>query len=253
MSVRTIHRLCFSDNADMCSKGLREIVRQLGTDSVTSELPADYAQMRAELAEKGTEELLLKLSSSDDAVHRELSVAALGAWQGDAARDVIIAATEDAEDMVRATAIGALEAWPESENGYEILLVAIDDAKWPVRMQAARALRTFPGKDADEALLNTLLDPNADVRFTASFSLFNRDHAVILPQLRELFDHPAPHLFDAGLDLLGDIGTAEDAKFLGRVGSLFNFSQPGHVRKWARDAARKIKARQRANASANGS
>lgn len=243
MSVRKIHRLCFSDNVELCAKGLREATRTLGTDSVTNKRPADYDEIRADLAEKGLLARLLELSASEESVLRELSIATLGNWGGDEAKAAILKATEDPDDMVRATAVGALEGWPNSEEAYEILLLAIDDAKWPIRMQASRAMRPFPGRDADKALLATVLDPNSHVRYTAAESLRHRDTSKVLPDLRELFDHPAPHLFDAGFDLLGDIGTAEDAKFLSTVGSFFNFSQPGHVRGWARAARKKIKSR----------
>jgi hypothetical protein len=58
-------------------------------------------------------------------------------------------------------------------------------------------------------------------------------------------DYPAPHLLDAAMDLLGAVGTAEDAKFLEKAGSWLNLSQPGFVRSWARKAARTIRKRQR--------
>ena len=243
MQVRKVVRLCFSDNEEMCTKGLRDLARGLGTDSVTNELPADYQDNRAELADKGVEPRLLELAVSENPVYRELAVAALGTWLGDAARDAVVTACEDNEVMVRATAIGALEGWPGHEPAYELLLVAAEDAKWSVRMQAGRALRPFAGKDAHAALFELLIDPNANVRYAASESLRQRDKAQVLPTLRGLFDHPAPHLFDAAFDLLGEIGEQEDTKFLDKVGSFFNFSQPGHVRKWARDASRVIKAR----------
>lgn len=243
MQVRKIHRLCFSDNEEMCAKGLRDLARGLGTDSVTNQQPADYAENRAELKEKGVEDRLLLLAHSDNPVYRELAVAALGTWLGDKALAAVLKACEDDEVMVRATAIGALEGWPDCEEGYELLLIAAEDAKWSVRMQAARALRPYPGADAEEALFELLVDPNANVRYSASEALRQRDRSSVLPRLRTFFDHPAPHLFDAAFDLIGDIGDESDTKFLDKVGSFFNFSQPGHVRKWARDASRQIKAR----------
>ncbi len=243
MPVRKIHRLCFSDNADLCAKGLLDLARRLGTDSVTNELPTDYAEKRAELAEKGMEPRLLDLAASENAVHRELAIAALGAWRGDKARAAVLKATEDNALMVRQTAVGALESWPDDEEAYEVLLTAIEDGKWAIRWHAARGLRSFSGADAEAALLEALLDPNANVRQMAATSLQERDAATILPMLRDLFDHPAPHLFDALFELFGEIGTAEDGKTLEKVGSFFNFSQPGHVRRGARGAAKKIKAR----------
>ncbi len=48
-------------------------------------------------------------------------------------------------------------------------------------------------------------------------------------------------MLDAALDLIAEIGTLEDARFLAGVGGWRNFSQPGHVKKWARQAARRIR------------
>lgn len=243
MPVRKIQLLVMSDNSEMCAKGLRLLTRTLGTDSVTNERPNDYAQKRAELAEKGAQDRLLALVAAEDEAHRELAAAALGAWLGDAAYEALIKASHDEVTAVRATAIGALEGWPESEQAYELLLLAIDDAAWLVRMQAARALRPFAGVDADNALLTALLDPNSFVRSCAGESLRQRDRDAIVDKVRAFFDHPAPYVFDAALDLMGEIGTEADAAFLAKVGSWRNLSQPSHVRKWARGAAKRIRAR----------
>jgi len=243
MPVRTITRLLMSDNVELCAKGLRLLSRSLGTDSVTGEPPADYDDKRARLAEKGAEERLLELAASEDVVYRELAAAALGAWMGDKAYEVLIKLCEDNTKEVRATALGAMEGWPDSEDAYELLLIGMDDTQWLVRMQSARALKPFAGEDADNALMTGLLDPNSFVRSCSAESLKQRDHAAIIGKVRELFDHPTPYMFDAALDLMGDIGSLDDAKFLARVGSWRNFSQPSHVRRWARDAAKRIKAR----------
>ena len=64
-----------------------------------------------------------------------------------------------------------------------------------------------------------------------------------LANRRRLADYPAPNHLDAAIDLLGDVGTLEDAQFLSKVGGLFNLSQPAFIRSWARKAARKIKGR----------
>ena len=78
---------------------------------------------------------------------------------------------------------------------------------------------------------------------SAADSLRRRDPTPYLEQLRALRDYPAPHMLDAALDLLGHVGTAEDLAFLDKTGSWFNLSQPGHVRSWARRAARQIRRR----------
>jgi hypothetical protein len=48
---------------------------------------------------------------------------------------------------------------------------------------------------------------------------------------------------DAAVELLGTVGTRDDAEFLAKVGSWFNLSQPGQVRAWCRQAARRIRDR----------
>jgi len=129
------------------------------------------------------------------------------------------------------------------------LLGAVDAPQWPVRMRAARALWPFPGLEVEDALFEALLDPDSYVRLSAAHTLKRREPTGLLTRLRKLVDNPASHMLDAAMDLLGAIGTAEDAKFLAKAGSWLNLSQPPFVRAWSRKAASDI--RKRLDAKAN--
>lgn len=248
MPMRTIWRELSSDNREMRMRGLRRLTRALGTDSETGEDASDREQKRETLCDKGCEALLLQLSASDEPAERELAADALAAWRGDNALQRLLKMTEDNEGKVRATALGALAMWPGHEEAYELLLMALEDSEWLVRMRAARALTVFEGVDAEQALLVALVDPDSFVRSSAADALRHRPPERILEGMRALFDHPAPHVLDAAFDLFGDVGVEEDRRFLAKVGSWTNLSQPGHVKGWARDAARRIKTRLSAKA-----
>lgn len=252
MASRVTVRALFAEHPDAICKALRELARGLGRDSVHDERPADYEERRAELADKGCGERLLELSHADDPVVRELAADALGVWGGEPARARLITLCQDAVTEVRASAAGALEHWPDDPEVAEVLLITVDDSKWLVRLQSARAMRRVPGAEIDAALMTALLDPDSFVRNTAADALALRPPADILPRLRALFDHPAPHTFDAAFELAGKIGTEEDAVFLARVGRFTNWSQPAQVKRWARLAARAIRARAKAAAAAAG-
>lgn len=243
MASRVTVRALFSEHPDAICKALRELARGLGADSVHDRRPEDYDDKRAAFAEHDCEARLLELSRNDDDAVRELAADALGVWGGEAARERLIKLCQDPVVEVRASAAGALEHWPDDREVAEVLLIAADDSKWIVRMQATRALRGFPGSDVDRALMTSLLDPDSFVRTTAADALAVRPAEQVLPHLRKLFDHPAPHTFDAAFELAGRIGTAEDGVFLARVGRFTNWSQPAEVKRWARDAARAIRAR----------
>ena len=243
MPVRTIVREIFSENREYCARGLRRLTRALSEDSETG-LPAEDAdEKRATLDEKGCQDRLLALAGSDDEALRELAADALGAWGGDAAYAALARLTQDNVKQVRASAVGAFDRWPDSDNAYELLLGAMDDSDWLVRMRAARALTAFDGRDAEQALVAGLTDPDSFVRNSCADALRHRPAEPILPALRRVFDHPAPEMLDAAFDLFGDLGTEEDARFLRKVGAWINLSQPALVKKHARDAARRIKAR----------
>ena len=248
MASRVTVRALFAEHPDAICKALRELARSLGPDTESDRRPDDFETRRAELADKDCEPRLLELSHHDDPTVRELAVDALAAWGTEPARERLVALTQDAVVEVRASAVGGLEHWPDDEEVAEVLLIAIDDSKWLVRMRAARAMRRVPGSDIDRALMTALLDPDSFVRDSASDALSSRPSADILPRLRKLFDHPAPHTFDAAFELAGRIGTDEDAAFLARVGRFTNWSQPAQVKRWARDAARAIRARNKAAA-----
>ncbi len=243
MPVRTIVRELFSENKEHCARGLRRMTRALGTDSVTNEPAEDRHEKRTTLAEKGCEARLLALCKSDDTALRELAADALGSWHGDAALSALVTLTEDEVKQVRASAVGALVGWPESEQAYELLLGGMDDSDWLVRTRAAAGLATFEGADAEQALIAGLTDPDSFVRNNSADALRHRKPERILPGMRKVFDHPAPELLDAAFDLFGDVGGAEDAAFLRKVGAWTNLSQPARVKKLARAAAKRIKAR----------
>ncbi len=243
MPVRTMVRELFSENREHCARGLRRLNRALGTDSVTNQPAEDRDEKRETLAEKGCEGRLLELCRSDDPALRELTADALGSWGGDAAFKALVALTEDDVKQVRASAVGALVGWPESEEAYDLLLAAMDDSDWLVRTRGAAGLAAFEGKDAEQALIAGLMDPDSFVRNNSADSLRHRDPDRILPGMRKVFDHPAPELLHAAFDLFGDVGKAEDAAFLRKVGTWTNLSQPAQVKKLARAAAKRIKAR----------
>lgn len=243
MPVRTIVRELFSENREHCARGLRRLTRTLSVGG-EEELPEEERhEERAALAEKDCEARLLALTESEHEALRELAADALGAWGGDAAFAALARLTEDEIRQVRASAVGALEGWPGNEEAYELLLGGMDDSDWLVRMRAARALTGHEGVDAERALIAGLADPDSFVRHNCADALRHRDPDRILPGLRRLFDHPAPELLDGAFSLFGDLGTAEDARFLRKVGAWTNLTQPAPVKRAARDAARRIKSR----------
>lgn len=246
MSQSLIRRDLGLQDADIVANGLRRLTRYLGEDSVANRRPADFAARRAELAD--LEPRLLALSQSADEVLRELAADALAAFLGDAALQRLLALAQDGNDRVRATAIGGLEGWPESRQARDLLLASAAGGHWTVRMRASRALWSFAGDDVIDTLMEGLLDPDSYVRNASADALRRRDPATYLDRLRRLADHPAPHLLDAAIDLLGDVGLAQDAEFLAKVGGWFNLSHPKFIRDWARAAAGRIRKRLAAKA-----
>lgn len=241
MSEAAIRRELAREDPDLICQGLRRLTRWLGANS-DDERPADFAERKAALTDQ--EPRLLALSSHTHDEVRELATDALGAYLGDAALQRLLALTEDGHERVRAAAVGALEGWPESKAAEELLLVSLTAGHWTVRMQAARALRMFRSQEAARTLLEGLVDPDSYVRFASAESLKRQATEHYLPRLRKLQqEYPAPHLLDAAIDLLGEVGTPEDAAFLAKVGSWINLSQPRFIRAWARKAAARIRAR----------
>lgn len=240
MSTALIRRDLAMADPDLVANGLRRIVRWLGTDS-ENRRPADFASRRAELAD--LEDRIVALSESPDDVVRELAADALFAFLGDRALGRLIALSQDSAERVRASAIGGLEGWPDDPAARNLLLASLAGGHWTVRMRAARALGAFAGPDAIDALLEGLMDPDSYVRFASADSLRRMPPDQYRERLRKLSEYPAPHLLDAAIDLLGDVGLEQDAKFLGEVGALFNLSQPAFIRRWARKASKNIRAR----------
>ena len=238
----TILREVQSPDVDVCARGLRRVAQALGADSVTAERASDWQVQRQALAD--LEPRLTELAGHADDVLRELTADALGAWQGDAALSALLVLARDGVERVRASAVGALEAWPDSLPARDAVLDATQSNKWSIRMRAARALVAFEGPDVVDALFTALVDDDSYVRQGAADSLARRPLPEFHARLRRLADYPAPHMLDAAMDLLGTIGTEEDAVFLARTGSWLNLSQPGFVRAWARRAARRIRDRQ---------
>ncbi len=241
VSQTLIRRDLGLQDADLVANGLRRLARFLGADSVDNRRPADFASRREQLAD--LEPRLLELAESADDVLRELAADALGAFLGDAALQRLLVLAQDTNDRVRATAIGALEGWPDSKAARDLLLASAAGGHWTVRMRASRALWPFAGDDVIETLLEGLLDPDNYVRTASADALRRRDPATYLDRLRRLADHPAPHLLDAAIDLLGEVGAAQDAEFLAKVGGWFNLAHPKFIRDWARAAARRIRKR----------
>ncbi len=241
MSFSAIRRDLQSSDPERLAQGLRRLTKQLAPDAISDQRPTDWQQRKAALADM--EPSLLKLAESEDEVVRELATDALGAWHGDAAFLRVLALTEDPIERVRASAIGALEGWPDSAQALEKVIDAVDAPQWTVRMRGARALWPFAGADVDKTLFGALVDPDSYVRMNAADSLRKRNSPDILAHLRSLHDYTAPHMLDAALDLLGQIGTREDIVWLEKAGSWLNLSQPAFVRAWSRDAAKKIRKR----------
>ncbi len=243
MSTRSIARGLHADNHAVVTRSLRRIARMLGTDAEHGGRKPDWQANRDALAEADVEARLLALADDDDNAVRELAVDGLAVWTGDAALEKLLARCNDEVSEVRASAVGGLVAWPEDLRALDSLVAAMDDGNWTVRWRSARALAAFADKEAEHALFRALLDPDSNVRCTAAEALESHDPAVVLPRLRSYFDHPTAHMLDAALDLMGAIGGADDAKFLSKVGAWTNLSQPSQVRRWARDASKRIKAR----------
>jgi HEAT repeat protein len=241
MSAVAIRRELSRDDPDLVCQGLRRLSRWLGPD-LEDVRPTAFASRREELAD--LEPRLVALSHSEHDAVRELVADALGAFTGAVALERVLALSEDPSERVRASAIGALEAWPESAAAEEQLLISLSAGHWTVRMQAARALRRFRGREVAMGLLDGLTDPDSYVRHGCSEALLTQDPADFLQTLRKIQrEYPATHLLDATIDLLGAVGTEEDAAFLSKVGGWFNLSQPRFIRDWARQAARRIRAR----------
>jgi hypothetical protein len=241
MSAVAIRRELSRDDPDLVCQGLRRIARWLGPD-LEDVRPADFASRRAELTD--LEPRLLALSASEHDAVRELTADALGAFTGDSALARVLVLSEDPSERVRASAIGALEAWPESAAAEEQLLISLSAGHWTVRMQAARALRRFRGREVAMGLLDGLTDPDSYVRHGCSEALKHQNPEDYLLTLRKIQrEYPATHLLDATIDLLGAVGTEEDAAFLSKVGGWFNLSQPRFIRSWARQAAGQIRTR----------
>lgn len=241
MSEAAIRRELAREDPDLICQGLRRLARWLGADS-DDQRPADFVARKAALSD--LEPRVLGLSSHTHNEVRELAADALGAWLGDAALERLLQLTEDSHERVRAAAIGSLEGWPDSAQAEELLLVSLTAGHWTVRMQAARALRQFRSPEVARTLLEGLVDPDSYVRYGSAESLKSQLTEHYLPKLRRLQqDYPAPHLLDAAIDLLGEVGTAEDAAFLAKVGGWFNLSQPRFIRAWARKAAARIRQR----------
>lgn len=243
MSTRSIARGLRSDNPAVATRALRRLARLLGTDAETGERRPDWQATYDAFAAEDIEPELLRHADSEDDATRELAMDALAVWGGDAALAKLLERVVDEVVEVRASAIGGLEGWPEDETALDTLVAAADDGEWNVRWRAARALAHFRDQEAIDALFGALLDPDSNVRCTAGEALSKHDPAVILPRVRGYFDYPSSHMLDSALDLIGEIGGLDDAKFLAKVGAWTNLSQPSQVRRWARDAAKRIKER----------
>ncbi|MCO4760058.1 MAG: HEAT repeat domain-containing protein [Myxococcales bacterium] len=245
MSTRSIARGLRSDNPAVIVRALRRLARLMGANAEDNKRRDNWQELRDELAADDAEQMLLKHADSEDPTTRELAVDGLAVWLGDAALVKLLKRAGDPIVEVRASAVGGLESWPDSEEALDILIASADDGEWNVRWRAARALGQFREEEAEDALFGALLDPDSNVRCAAGDALLHHDKAAILPRLRHLFDHPTAHMLDSALDLIGEIGGVDDAKFLAKVGGWTNLSQPPQVRRWARDASKRIKERHR--------
>jgi len=248
MSTRSIARGLRSDNPAVITRALRRFVRLLGTDAETGQRKATWQESYDAFEEEDVEPHLLRHADSEDDATRELAMDGLAVWLGEAALAKLLERAVDEVVEVRASAIGGLEGWPDSVEALDTLVAAADEGEWNVRWRAARALARFTDSEAVNALFGALLDPDSNVRCTAGDALIHHDPATILPRLRGYFDHPSAHMLDSALELMGEIGGPEEAKFLAKVGAWTNLSQPSQVRRWARDASKRIKERQKSRA-----
>jgi len=239
---RQIRREIASDDVETCAKGLRRLAQLLGTDSLSNLRPSDWQEKRDELAD--LQPRIMQLTGSAEEMLRELSADALGGWLGDEALEALLILARDPGERVRASAVGSLEYWPDRESAHDALLEGASAKQWTVRMRAARAMAAHTSAETLDALFECLVDPDSYVRNNAAESLKRRDTATFLPRLRKMQrEYPAPQMLDCAIELLGAVGTAEDAEFLAKVGSWLNLSQPSFVRSWARRAAKQIKLR----------
>lgn len=232
------------DRPEVVASGLRRLVRAIG-HATDLEISDEQKTRRKALEPEGIEARLLQLSQRDNAMVRELAVDALGAWRTEAARDRLMTMVEDEDVRVRASVIGALAPWVDEEEVGEACLLAFHDLDWQVRMRAVLAVAAGTTTDAKDALLEALVDEDGLVRNNAAEILKTRADERVLERVRKYFDYPNPQILDAALGLLGEIGDESDRKFLRKVGAFTNFSQPAYIKRWARDAAKRIKQRQR--------
>lgn len=243
MAVRAIARGVLSDNISVVTRALRRLARLIGKDSETNQRADDWKELLQELEELDVLDRLVALSAHEDPAVRELSVDALAAWTGERALATLMKLSADEVNEVRASAVGGLEEWPEVIEATDVLVAGVEDSSWQVRWRAARALGPHAGRDAEDALFIALLDDDSNVRCAAAEALEQHNSERVRTRLRGYFDYPSPHMLDAALDLLGVIGTEDDARFLAKVGGWTNLSQPSQVKRWARDASKRIRAR----------
>ncbi|HAN29957.1 MAG TPA: hypothetical protein DCQ06_00030 [Myxococcales bacterium] len=243
MALRSIARGVQSDNLSVVLRALRRLTRLIGRDSETNERTDDWQHCIDQLSELSVLDALLSLVEHQDPTARELAVDALANWPGERALGALMKLSQDEVNEVRASAVGGLEEWPETLEATDILVAAVEDSSWPVRWRAARALGCHMGRDAEDALFVALLDDDSNVRCAAGEALEHHNSDRVRARLRGYFDYPSPHMLDAALDLFGAIGTEDDAQFLAKVGSWMNLSQPSQVKRWSRDASKRIRAR----------
>jgi len=238
MELKVIQRELFSNQPDAQAGALRRVSRALSQSAETGD-PGDRTALEA----AGVPARVFELSSSEDPVVRELAADVLGYVGGERALGRLLELADDDEDRVRATATGQLACYPAESRARDGLLVALHNRDWSTRHRAVWGLRRFSDEECCAAVVEALADADANVRWAATESLDLHDPARVLALVVPMLDHPNPSTLPCAMAVLAKVGDAPIADRLARMGGLFNFAVPADTRRWARDAAKEIRAR----------
>jgi HEAT repeat protein len=126
-------------------------------------------------------------------------------YSGPAAMKAAISGLEASDPRQRAAAarvLGTLRA----RDARDALVARLDDPQQAVRVAAAWALGRVGTRDLISALEAHLATPDAELRATLAHSLGSIRHIQALPALTQLLDDPVPHVRAAAAEALGKLG-----------------------------------------------
>jgi HEAT repeat protein len=158
-----------------------------------------------------------------DATMRALAALVLGEMgpQGRPAIPQLAKALRDSDPQVRAWAAMALHDIGPETLGY--LLALVNDGDWGVRLSTVQALPAFhESKEAAQALMGALKDPNRQVRAAAAAGLvqLGSDAQAALPGLVENLKENDLELQTQALTAILAIGSARDVELLDALGNV---------------------------------